>query len=203
MLGLRQSAGAPPAYRAFDPVRLGTLERDAWAAYYQREWFRLLGISLLMVRVGFGMSWLRTCYGAALVVRGNQLWAPHPDNDPDGAIRVMGRFYRLVARAFHEDLDATEAARLEVAWWREHRLVQRSDPAGSPDRLVVAISDLYAFVYDLEREQVRPAAEQHALALAVSDRWVAEGCVAGSPLLLQEAAALVRCYALLLAVVHR
>ena len=40
-----------------------------------------------------------TLYGAWLVLRANQLWAPQPDNDPDGARRTMQRFYALVAGA--------------------------------------------------------------------------------------------------------
>jgi hypothetical protein len=36
----------------------------------------------------------------------------------------------------------------------------------------------------------------------LSDQWVAEGCRPDSPLLPQEHAALVRCYAALLAAVH-
>jgi len=40
-------------------------------------------------------------------------------------------------------------------------------------------------------------------AMDLSDRWVAEGCRADSPLLAREHAALVRSYAALLAAVHR
>jgi hypothetical protein len=45
-----------------------------------------------MVRSGFGMPWLRTLQGAWHVLRANQLWAPFPDNDADGARAAMRRF---------------------------------------------------------------------------------------------------------------
>jgi hypothetical protein len=203
LLQARRPAGQPPSYRSFDPVRLGLLERDAWAAYYLRDWFRLLRVSVLMVRVGFGMSWPRTLYGAWLVLRANQFWAPFPDNDTDAAVRVMRRFYALVAEAFDADLDAGEAARLEVEWWRAHRYAQRIDPEHGYSEVVTTLTDLYAFVYALDSAAVRPVAQERASALELSDRWVREGCQPGSVLLGEEGAALVRCYATLLAVVHR
>ena len=52
-------------------------------------------------------------------------------------------------------------------------------------------------------EEARVAAEQRALAMRYSDRWVSEGCKLDSPLIPEERAALVRSYAGLLAAVHR
>jgi hypothetical protein len=42
------------------------------------------------------MNWYRTLQGAWLLLRASQLWAPVPDNDPDGARACMRRFYALV-----------------------------------------------------------------------------------------------------------
>ena len=50
---------------------------------------------------------------------------------------------------------------------------------------------------------VRLAAEQRALAMRHSDRWVDQGCDRASPLVAEEREALVRSYAALLAAVHR
>ena len=47
------------------------------------------------------------------------------------------------------------------------------------------------------------AARERTVAMVLSDRWVAEGSLPGSPYLEAEGAALVRSYAALLAVVHR
>ncbi len=87
--------------RSFDPIRLGGAECEAWVAYYRRRWLRVLVSAVLMVRLGFGLPWPRTLYGAWLVLRANRLWAP-ADNDADGARRVMRRFYALVARTHRE-----------------------------------------------------------------------------------------------------
>ncbi len=125
-------------------------------------------------------------------------------NDPDGARRCMERFYRLVAEDAGEPLDVVEAARLEVEWWRAHREHQRAADRDDPvDALVEALTALYAFVYGCPPAEVRPAAALRARAMDVSDRWVAEGCDLGSPLVAEERALLVRSYATLLAAVHR
>ncbi len=192
--------------RDFDPRRVGALECRAWVTYYRHEWAKLLLASVGLVRAGFRLRWFRVPYGAWLVLRANQLWAPPVDNDPAGARRCMERFYRLVARDSGESLDTSEAARREVNWWRAHRAVQRG-PGADRDRerveLVEALTDLYSYVYGDEREAVRPAAALRAGAMDVSDQWVAEGCDLDSPLVAQERELLVRSYAALLSVVHR
>jgi hypothetical protein len=188
--------------RDFDPRLVGRLETDAWMAYYRREWLRLLRASVRLTRHTFGLSWSRTLYGAWLVLRANMLWAPYPDNDPDGARECMLRFYRLVSVHHREWFDVHKAARLEVEWWRVHRIHQREQPGSAVDPLVDALVALYAHVYRVDPAAVRTAAEQRALAMDLSDRWVEEGCDTDSPLVPEERAALVRSYAALLAAVH-
>ena len=192
--------------RSFDPNAIGGLECDAWVAYYRHRWVRFLRAAVGMVREGFRMPWPRTVLGAVYVLRANQLWAPVPDNDPVGARRAMRRFYELVARTHGETFDLDEAARLEVEWWRQHRVLQRDTPDdAAPDSqpLVDALTALYAHVYRVPAEQVRLAAAERAEAMRVSDAWVAAGCDPTSALIPDERAALVRSYAALLAAVHR
>jgi hypothetical protein len=151
----------------------------------------------------FGLPWPQTMVGAWLVLRANQLWAPFPDNDPDGARRAMQRFYQLVANHHREALDPARAAALEVEWWRVHREHQHQGSGLDRQSLIEALAALYGYVYSVPEGDVRVAAEQRALAMDHSDRWVSEGCKLSSPLIDQERAALVRSYAGLLAAVHR
>lgn len=146
-------------------------------------------------------------------MRANQHWAPDPDNDPEAARRCMRRFYSLVARHHGESFDVTEAARLEVEWWRLHRERQQTadpredlddeDPLHSEQPLVAAICRLYSHVYATPVETVLLAAAQRTVAMRLSDHWVGQGCNIDSPLIARERAALVRSYAALLAAVHR
>jgi hypothetical protein len=205
--GGRTARRARPARRpasllwSFDPVKIGNQETTLWVTYYRRQWARFLVTSLLVVRDTFGMDWLRTIHGAWLVLRANQLWAPNP-GDPDGARRCMARFYALLLLTHGAPTDPARAARLEVGWWAAHR--EHQYEAGSDDGpLVTALARLYAYVYDTAEEAVRPAAQHRARAMDISDRWVAAGREPGSPLIASERAELVRCYASLLAAVHR
>lgn len=188
--------------RAFDPVRLGGHECAAWTGYYRRRWIQVLIGAVAMVRAGFGMSWPRTLLGALHVLRANQRWAPYPHNDPAGAERRMRRFYALVSATHSGHADPAEAARLEVEWWRVHRVLQREQPDGDPAPLTDALAALYGYVYAEPVAAVRPAAQLRADAMRLSDGWVAAGRDPSAPVLAELRATLVRSYAMLLAAVH-
>jgi hypothetical protein len=128
--------------RTFDPVRLGNAEADAWIAYYRREWLRFLRAAVAMVRTGFALSWPRSIHGAWYVLRGNQLWAPFPDNDAAGGQEQMRRFYTLISRIHRQTFDIAEATRLEIRWWRAHRELQHQEahPDATQGRLVDALA---------------------------------------------------------------
>jgi len=189
--------------RDFDPRLVGTLECRTWVTYYRREWVPFLIAAIRLVRHTFRLNWPATLYGAWLVLRANQLWAPYPDNDPEACRRCMRKFYALLRRRYGEPVDVDKASELEVEWWRVHRIHQREEVDGSADPLTEALAALYAHTYGVERAAVLPAARERADAMDVSDRWVDEGCDLSSPLITQERAALVRSYAGLLAAVHR
>jgi hypothetical protein len=195
------SRGRRPGPRAFDPVKVGNLETDAWAAYYRHEWRTFLRAAVGMVGAGFGMGPLRTVQGAWYVLRANQLWAPYPDNDPDGAREQMRRFYALVVRATGElAIDPIRAAELEVEWWRLHREHQHDE--GTEERaLVQALVDLYGYVYAAEPDAMRPAAQARVNAMDLSDRWVEAGCDPDDVLLAAEREQLIASYTALRAAV--
>jgi hypothetical protein len=201
---LRQLRKAPamptarfrPGPLTFDPVAIGGLECDAWAAYYRRDWRRFLTAAVRMVHAGFGMGRRRTVIGAWHVLRANQVWAPYPNNDPDAARAHMRHFYALVAASGHPRLDPDRAAGLEVEWWRVHRLHQRTGTASDGD-LVAALVALYAFVYGRPPASLESAARLRTAAMDVSDRWVAAGRNLADPLLAEERRLLIASYSAL------
>jgi len=202
------SPGTPTRLRSFDPVRLADLEYRAWVGYYLRRWLRVLIASVGLVRAGFGMGCFRTLYGAWLVLRANQLWAPYPDNDPKRAQACMRRFYTLVMLTYGEPANPAKAAELEVDWWRVHREGQYRDGSRSIDdaapaeELVESLTRLYCYLYGEPEAALRPAAVHRARAMDLSDEWIRQGCQPDSSLLPLERAALVRSYSALLAAVH-
>jgi hypothetical protein len=202
----RRSSRLTPVrpHRAFDPRLVGSLETTTWVTYYRHEWISFLRAAVRVTRHAFGLPWPQTLQGAWLVLRANQLWAPYPDNDAEGARRAMQRFYELLKGQHGESFDPVTASRLEVEWWRVHREHQHGDPSGNGEGpLVDALAALYAYVFGVEEAAVRLAGEQRAEAMRYSDRWVREGCSMASPLIEQERAALIRSHAALLAAVHR
>jgi hypothetical protein len=187
----RDLVGGP---RDFDPDTIGRMEADAWAAYYRHEWRSFLTAAVGMVGAGFGMGRASTVYGAYLVLRANQKWAPIPDNDPDAARALMRRFYALVASRSHALwIDPTRAAELEVEWWRLHRQHQYGE-IGGDEPLVDALSALYAYVYSVPADTVAEPARHRVRAMALSDAWVAAGCSLDDPRLAEERDELVGSY---------
>jgi hypothetical protein len=197
------SIGSPGGLRSFDPFRIADLEYRMWVGYYLRRWTQVLAAAIRLFRLGFGMDLVRTVQGAWLMLRAVQLWAPFPDNDPDGAKAYMRELYALVRLRFGEPADPERAAALEIDWWRAHRERQYSpDPAEAGDELLESVIRLYCYLFGQTETVVRPAAVHRVQAMDLSDRWVREGCPADSPLLALEHAALVRAYAALLAALH-
>jgi len=196
--------GRPIPPRSFDPGHIADLEYRAWTGYYLREWPQV-GVSFVrLVRAGFGMDWYRTLHASWLMVRAAQLWAPMPDNDPDGARACMRRFYALVRLSYGEPASPVEAARLEIDWWRLHREVQYSTSSAiTDDELVEAVTRLYCYLFGETEAAVRPPAMYRVQAMDLSDQWVRAGCRPDSPLLPQARAELIRAYTALLAAVQR
>jgi hypothetical protein len=181
---------------AFDPVRVGRRECDAWVAYYRHEWASLLRAAIGMVHDGFGMGRRATLLGAWYVLRANQAWSPYPDNDPDAARDLMRRFYTLVVESGRHRLDPVEASVLEVDWWRVHREHQH-DASVTAGELVETLNALYSYVYEAPPERTRMASALRVQAMDLSDDWVDRGCRLDDPLLVQERRTLVASYAAL------
>lgn len=190
-------------FRSFDPFRIADLEYRMWVAYYLRRPAQLLAAMVRLLWLGFGTDWVMVLQGALLMLRATRLWAPYPDNDPDGARACMHDLYALVRQRFGEPADPALAASLEIDWWRAHRERQYApDPGKTGDELVEAVTRLYGYLFGETEEAVRPAAVYRVQAMDLSDRWIREGCRPGSPLLPLERAALVRAYTALLAAVR-
>jgi hypothetical protein len=177
--------------RHFDPRKLAHYETQNYVAYYQKDWLRLLRVSVGMVRQTFGLSWLQAVYAAYLVARGEIAFAPFPDNDVPAAEAWMRRFYQFIKRIHREDIDVARAAQLEVNWWIVHRKL-----FGNADNreLVNAVRDLYAEAYGIEPAKVEEAAALRAQGMLYSDLWVNAGKPSDSPLLAQEEEALYKGY---------
>ena len=177
--------------RNFDPRKIAHYEKENYVAYYQKDWLKLLRVSVSLVKESFGLSWMQAACGAYLVARAEIAFAPFPDNDIPKAEAYMTRFYQFLKNIHREDFDVRRAAHLEVNWWSVHRKLFGN--AGNQE-LVEALTDLYAEAYGIEPAKVQVSARQRAQGMLYSDLWVNAGKPADSPLLAQEEDALFQSY---------
>ena len=173
--------------RNLDPRKLARYEKENYVAYYQKDWLKLLRVSVGMVKESFGLSWLQAIYGAYLIARAEIAFAPFPNNDIPLTESYVRRFYQLIKNVHQEDFDVDRAVKLEVSWWSVHRRL-----FGNPQNreLVEALTCLYEEIYGAESEKFKEAAYQRAMGMLYSDLWVNEGKPAESPLLAKEEEAL-------------
>ena len=177
--------------RNFDPGKIAHYEKENYVAYYQKDWLKLLRVSVSLVKESFGLSWMQTACGAYLVARAEIAFAPFPENDIHRAEAYMTRFYQFIKNVHREDFDVRRAAHLEVNWWSVHRKLFGN--AGNQE-LVEALTDLYAEAYGIEPAKVQVSARQRAQGMLYSDLWVNAGKPADSSLLSQEEDALLQSY---------
>lgn len=180
--------------RNFDPRKVAHYEKENYIAYYQKDWLKLLRVSVGMVGEAFALSLPQAIYGAYLVARAEIAFAPFPNNDVPLAEAYMRRFYQFIKNVHHEDFDVARTAKLDVNWWIIHRKLFGN---AENQELVDALTSLYAETYGIEPEKIREATRQRALGMLYSDLWVNEGKPANSPLLAQEEEALYKSYAAL------
>jgi hypothetical protein len=173
--------------RNMDPRKLAHYEKENYVAYYQKDWLKLLRVSVGMVKELFGLSWLQAIYVAYLMARAEIAFAPFPNNDIPLAEAYVRRFYQFIKKVHGEDFDVEKATKLEVNWWSIHRKLFGN---AENQELVDALTCLYEEIYGASSEKFREAAYQRAMGMLYSDRWVNEGKPDGSPLLIKEEEAL-------------
>ena len=177
--------------RNFDPRKLAYYEKENYVAYYQKDWLKLLRVSVGLVKESFGLSLWQAMYAAYLVARAEVAFAPFPDNDIPKAEAYMRRFYQFIKNIHHEEFDVTRAATLEVKWWIVHRKLFGN--SGNQE-LIETLKNLYAEAYGVETSKIEEAASLRAKGMLYSDLWVNAGKLKDSPLLAQEEETLYQSY---------
>ena len=117
------------------------------------------------------------------MARAEIAFAPFPDNDVPRGEAFMRRFFAMIKRIHHLDLDVEQAARLEINWWSVHRKLF-AKPRNQ--ELVDAITAVYALSYRIEREKLSQAAFHRAQGMLYSDLWVNSDRDPHSPYLVEE-----------------
>src|SRR5688500_17961297 len=177
--------------RNLDPRKLAHYEKENYVAYYQKEWLKLLRVSVGMVKESFGLSLPQAVYGAYLIARAEMAFAPFPENDIPLTETYVRQFYKFIRKVHKEDFNVERAVKLEVNWWSIHR---RLFGNYENQELVDALTCLYEEIYGTESDKFKEAAYYRALGMLYSDLWVNDGKPADSPLLVKEEEALYEGY---------
>jgi hypothetical protein len=177
--------------RNLDPRKLAHYEKENYVAYYQKEWLKLLRVSVGMVKESFGLSLPQAVYGAYLIARAEMAFAPFPENDIPLTETYVRQFYEFIRKVHKEDFNVERAVKLEVNWWSIHR---RLFGNYENQELVDALTCLYEEIYGTESDKFKEAAYYRALGMLYSDLWVNDGKPADSPLLVKEEEALYEGY---------
>lgn len=157
----------------FDPDVIGFCEAAGWAAYYDRNWPRVLWLMVRLNRAQFGMAWLRAVAAALDTVRAAVAFAP-VDHDLATTRQHLERFYARARRTTGVRADAATLAALELDYWVIHRELANRRKANHADDnltpLIDALAALHAALFDSTPEQMRVSAVYRALAATAVDR---------------------------------
>lgn len=153
--------------RDFDPDELARLETRMWKAYYRRQPARLFVLLVRALRAQARVSWLRALRASVLLTRAAAGFA-RASGDYERFAPDIGRGYRMLGLPAHVDVEAV--ARHELRWWVVRREIGLAAGAAAGD----SITDLYASLYDVPRDQVAEAGRLRGLAAEVRDRNAAD-----------------------------
>jgi hypothetical protein len=149
--------------RDFDPDELARLETRMWKAYDRHQPARLFVLLVGALRAQAQVSWLRALGAGLLLTRAAAGFA-RANGDYDRFAGDIGRAYRTLGLPEHVDVEAV--ARHELRWW----VVRRELGLTAGDAAGDSLTDLYAALYDVPRDQVAEAGRLRGLAAEIRDR---------------------------------
>lgn len=143
-----------------NPERIAYCEANGWRAYYERDWFKLLRLTLALCQEQFHIPFPVSVQAAYYVTRGALAWAP-VNHDMVKVLKYYEKFYRLARRYSKLDFDPTTVARLEIQYWDDHRrLLDQTDKS----EFIATMTELHSAIFGLSLQQARPSAELRVLA---------------------------------------
>lgn len=138
----------------FDPERVAKLETEAWRAYYEKEWLRLLYLTERVCAQEFHIPFPLSLQAAYFATRGAIAFKP-VDNDVPLALAACERYYDLVRRYSGLRFEPRGVAAIELRYWDVHRRL-----SGTSDHAELArvFTDLHAATFGISRERAHESA---------------------------------------------
>lgn len=176
--------------QVFDADGIAHFEAAGWRAYYDREWPKLLRMTVAMCQAQFGIPFPLSLKAAYHIVRASVAWVP-VDHDEATVFDQLAAFYTLAARYSPLEFDPLRVAEWEFRYFEVHRRL-----SGQPEKaeLVETLAQLHGAIFGLTPAEARESAEWRVLAMNRVDTITAgtSADVAGDWARLEEE--LRRCY---------
>jgi hypothetical protein len=154
------------ATATFNPDQIARYETSGWRAYYDRQWAKLLTMTVTLCQEQFQIPFPRSLKAAYHIVRASVAWVP-VDHDLDLVRDQLVRFYTLAARYSPLNFNPRRVAEAEVRYWDANRRLsgRRDDP-----ELVATMTALQSAIFGLTADEARESAEWRARSLVTLDR---------------------------------
>ncbi|MFN8515205.1 MAG: SRPBCC family protein [Chloroflexia bacterium] len=149
------------ASRTFDADGIAHYEMAGWRAYYDREWARLLQMTVGMCQAQFGIPFPLSLKAAYHIVRASVAWAPI-DHDEVAVLDQLEKFYAIAARHSPLNFDPHRVAEWEFRYFDVHRRL-----AGQPEKaeLLETLTQLHSAIFGISPEDARESAEWRMAAM--------------------------------------
>jgi len=151
---------ATTTHKGFNPERIAYFEANGWRAYYERKWFKLLRLIVVLSQEQFRIPFPRSLLAAYYVTSASMAWVP-VDHDVQKVCKFYEKFYQMAARYSGLKFDPKRVAELELKYNDDHRRL-----VGSPDKseFIQTMTELHSAVFGITLEQAKESAEYRVLA---------------------------------------
>ena len=152
--------------RAFDQDRIAKLDLRMWRAYYGHNFARLFFLLVALVRVQFGLNYVRAVQAAFLAASAAIDFRINKGHEDQAKIlRKLTRFSKLVSEYSLERFDFKKVAELELNWWFIDRYPERY-PSGAREE---GLREAMAAMYRIDPERLNDYARYRAAAMVLQD----------------------------------
>jgi hypothetical protein len=147
------------------PERIAYFEAAGWKAYYDRKWFKMLRLIVLLCQEQFHIPFPMSLAAAYYTTRASLAWVP-VDHDEQKVYRYLEKFYAVARRYSGLHYDVKQVARLELQYFEVHRRLSGKE---EKEEFLQTLIALHCAIFGLTPEQARESAEWRLLAANIVD----------------------------------
>src|SRR6266700_314560 len=149
----------------FHPERVAYFEAAGWRAYYDRRWFKMLYLIVVLCQEQFHIPFPQSLLAAYYTTRASIAWVP-VNHDEERVERYLQQFYRIAARYSGLGFDYSQVAKLELRYFDVHRKLVG---ATEKSEFLQVLIELHNALFGLSEQQERESAEYRLLAADTVD----------------------------------